>query len=202
LTIGTKYTFTVSATNDAGTTLSSASSSAVPKLPWEFVPVFASVVPGNARVDLRWTEARVLGTAPAGYFTGYVVKDSSGTAVCTTTALKCTVSKLKNATKVKYTIEATTLADSSEVAASPSVVVGGLRQLANAIRRGTSALLSKVAVTNSKGKLTWRALSGGCRVVGSTVVAPVTGKSCKLRVSVAKSGAFPAQTMTVALQIV
>ena len=201
LTIGTKYTFTVSATNDAGTTASTASAAIAPKLPWEYVPVFASVVPGNMKVDLQWTEARVVGTAPAGYFAGYVVKDASGAVVCTTTALKCTVSKLKNATKVTYTVEATTIADSSEVATSPQVLVGGVRQLANAMRRGTSALLTKVATTNSKGKVTWRALSGGCRVVGRTVSAPATGKSCKMRISVAKSGAFPTQSLTVTLKI-
>jgi hypothetical protein len=201
LTIGTKYTFTVLATNDAGATPSAASASIAPKLPWEYVPVFASVVPGNMKVDLRWTEARVLGAAPAGYFTGYLVKDATGAVVCTTTALKCTVSKLKNATKVSYTVEATTVADSSEAATSSTVLVGGVRQVANAMRRGSSALLAKVATTNSKGKVTWRALSGGCRVVGRTLVAPATGKSCKLRISVAKSGPFPAQTLTVAVQI-
>ncbi|MFM8388303.1 MAG: fibronectin type III domain-containing protein, partial [Actinomycetota bacterium] len=201
LTVGTKYTFSVSATNDAGTTASAASGSIAPKLPWEYVPVFASVVPGNMKVDLQWTEARVLGAAPVGYFTGYVVKDASGAVVCTTTALKCTVPNLKNATKVSYTIEATTIADSSEAATSAEVLVGGVRQTANAMRRGTSALLAKIATTNSKGKVTWRALSGGCRVMGRTVVAPASGKSCKLRVSVAKSGAFPAQTLSVSVLI-
>jgi hypothetical protein len=163
--------------------------------------VFASVVPGNMKVALQWTEARVLGAAPAGYFTGYVVKDATGAVVCATTALKCTVSKLKNATKVSYTVEATSIADSSEVAASAEVVVGGLRQIANAMRRGSSALLTKIATTNSKGKVTWRALAGGCRVIGRTVTAPATGKTCKLRVSVAKSGAFPAQSLTVAVRL-
>jgi hypothetical protein len=201
LTVGTKYTFTVAATNDAGSTASAASASIAPKLPWEYVPVFELVVPGNAKVDLQWTEARVLGPAPAGYFTGYVVKDVSGAVVCTTTALKCTVSKLKNATKVTYTVEATTIADSSEVATSPEVLVGGLRQVANAMRRGTTASLAKIATTNSKGRVTWRALSGGCRIVGRTVTAPAAGKTCRLRVSVAKSGAFPAQTLTVAVQL-
>jgi len=199
LTVGTKYTFTVSATNDAGSTPSAASASVAPKLPWEYVPVFSAVTPGNAKVSLQWSEARVLGTAPAGYFTGYVVKDSTGAVVCTTTALKCTVSKLKNATKVSYTVEATTVADSSEIATSGQVVVGGVRQLANAMRKKSSALLVKIATTNSKGKVTWRALSGGCRVSGKIVTAPATGKSCKLRLSVAKSGLFPAQTLTVTL---
>ena len=201
LTIGTKYTFTVSATNDAGSTASLASASVAPKLPWEYVPVFSSVVPGNMRVDLQWTEARVLGAAPAGYFTGYVVKDATGAVVCTTTALRCRVSKLKNATKVSYTIEATTLADSSEVATSSTVLVGGVRQIANAMRKNAGALLAKIATTNSKGKVTWRALSGGCRVVGATVLAPAAGKVCKLRVSVAKAGVFPAQTLTVSIQL-
>jgi hypothetical protein len=153
------------------------------------------------RVDLQWTEARVLGAAPAGYFTGYVVKDATGAVVCTTTALKCRVSKLKNATKVSYTIEATTLADSSEVATSSTVLVGGVRQIANAMRKNAGALLAKIATTNSKGKVTWRALSGGCRVVGATVLAPAAGKVCKLRVSVAKAGVFPAQTLTVSIQL-
>lgn len=199
LTIGTKYTFTVSATNDAGSTASLASASVAPKLPWEFVPVFSSVVPGNKRVNLQWTEARVLGTAPAGYFTGYVVRDANGVVVCTTTSLKCRVSKLKNATKVSYAVEATTIADSSEVATSSKVLVGGVRQVANAMRKATTALLSKIATTNSKGKVTWRTLSGGCRISGKVVTAPTTGKTCKLRISVAKSGAYPAQKLTLTI---
>lgn len=201
LTIGTKYTFSVSATNEAGSTASLASSAIAPALPWEYVPVFVAVVPGNMKVDLQWTEARVLGTAPAGYFTGYVVKDATGAVVCTTTALKCSVKKLKNAAKASYSVEATTIADSSQVAVSGEVIVGGVRQLANAMRKKTSASLVKIATTNSKGKVTWRALSGGCRISRSIVTAPATGKTCKLRVSVAKSGAFPAQTLTVSVQL-
>lgn len=201
LTIGTKYTFTVSATNDAGSTASMPSSAVTPALPWQYVPVFSAVVPGNKKVDLQWTEARVLGTAPAGYFTGYVVKAAKGVVVCTTTELKCSVKNLKNAEKVSYTVEATSIADSSQVAASGDVIVGGLRQLANAMRKKTSASLVKIATTNSKGKVTWRALSGGCRISRGIVTAPATGKICKLRVSVAKSGAFPAQTLTVSLQL-
>jgi subtilisin family serine protease/fibronectin type 3 domain-containing protein len=201
LTIGTKYTFSVAATNEAGTTASAASAVVAPALPWEYVPVFSSVVPGNKKVDLQWTEARILGTAPIGYFNGYVVKDATGAVVCTTTSLKCTVKNLKNATKVAYTVEATSLADSSEVAASNETVVGGVRQLANAMRKSTSALLTEIATTNSKGKVTWRALSGGCRISRATVTAPSTGKACKMRISVAESGSFPAQTLTVSVQL-
>ncbi len=201
LTIGTKYTFTVAATNEAGSTVSAASASVAPALPWEYVPVFAAVVPGNKKVDLQWTEARVLGNAPAGYFTGYVVKDATGAVVCTTTELKCSVKNLKNAAKVSYSVEATSIADSSQVAASGDVIVGGVRQLANAMRKKTSALVSKLATTNSKGKVTWRSLSGGCRITRGIVTAPATGKVCKLRVSVAKSGAFPAQTLTISVQL-
>lgn len=201
LTIGTKYTFTVSATNEAGSTASLSSLPIAPALPWEYVPVFSAVVPGNMKVDLQWTEARVLGAAPTGYFTGYVVKDAKGVVVCTTTALKCSVKKLKNAEKVSYSVEATSIADSSQVAASGDVIVGGVRQLANAMRKKTSASLSKIAATNSKGTVTWRALSGGCRISRGIVTAPATGKACKLRISVAKSGAFPAQTLTVSVQL-
>ena len=201
LTNGTKYTFVVTATNDAGDSVSAASAAVVPIIPWAYVPAFDNVVPGNAKVVLSWTEARVTGTAPAGYFTGYVVKDSTGAVVCTTTALSCTVSGLKNATKVRYTVAATTIADTSQAATSADVLVGGLRQLANAMRKKSAAYLSKLAATNSKGKATWRAISGGCRISGKIIYAPATGKSCKIRVSVAKSGAFPAQTLNLAIRI-
>lgn len=201
LMIGTPYTFVVAATNDAGSTTSNPSVSIAPKLPWREEPVFISAVPGNAKVELRWTQARLDGAQPAGYFTGYVVKDVRGAVVCSTTALRCTVRGLKNATRVSYTLAANTLADSSRTAMSGTLLVGGVRQVANAMRRSTRALLAKIATTNSKGRVTWRALSGGCRVVGRTLVAPATGKSCKLRISVVKSGPFPAQTLTVTVQI-
>ena len=141
------------------------------------------------------------GAPAAGYFTGYVVKDASGAVVCTTTALECTVSNLVNAAKASFTVAATTIADTSELATSTEVLVGGLRQVANAMRRKTTASLVRVATTNSKGKVTWKALSGGCRVTKATVTAPAAGKSCKLRVSVVKSGAFPAESLTVTLQL-
>ena len=201
LTNGTKYSFAVTATNDAGDSPASAATTATPAFPWKYVPAFVSVVPGNKKVDLEWSEALVDGEAAAGYFTGYVVKDASGAVVCTTTALECTVSNLVNAAKASFTVAATTIADTSEVATSTEVLVGGLRQVANAMRRRTTASLVRVATTNSKGKVTWKALSGGCRVTKATVTAPAAGKSCKLRVSVAKSGAFPAESLTVTLQL-
>ena len=201
LTNGTKYTFTVAATNDAGDSVSAASATIVPIIPWAFIPVFDTVTPGNAKVDLTWTEAKVTGTAPAGYFTGYLVKDASGKVVCTTTSLGCTVSGLTNATKVSFTLVATTIADTSQVATSPDVLVGGLRQLANGMHKRQAAYLSKLAATNSKGKVTWRSLSGGCRIVGKVLYAPAKGSACKLKVSSAKSGAFPAESLTVVVQL-
>lgn len=198
---GTKYTFTVTATNDAGDAVSVASATIVPIIPWAFIPVFDTVIPGNAKVNLTWTEARVTGTAPSGYFTGYVVKDPTGKTVCTTTALNCTVAGLKNGMKINFTLAATTIADSSQVATSSDVVVGGLRQLANAMRKKQAAFLSKLATTNSKGKITWRSLSGGCRISGKVVYAPASGAACKLKVSTAKSGVFPAQSLTVTVRL-
>lgn len=201
LSPGTVYTFAVTATNDAGSATSLASATVTPVLPWEYVPAFVAVTPANRRVDLEWSEARVLGAAPAGYFTGYEVKDATGAVVCVTTALKCSVGQLTNASKASFTVAATTLGDKSQVAASPEVLVGGLRQLGNVMPRKASALLSKIATTNSKGKVTWRALSGGCRIVGKVLTAPSKGKSCRLRVSVAKWKAFPAQTLVLSIEL-
>lgn len=201
LTIGTPYTFVVSATNEAGSTTSEPSTPVAPKLSWRDSPVFTSVVPGNQRVELRWTKASLDGAEPAGYFIGYVVKNAGGTVVCSTTMLRCTVRKLKNATRAWYTLEAMTIADSSQVATSGKVLVGGVRQIAKAMRRSTGALLATIATTNSKGRVSWRALTGGCRVEGRLVVAPSSGRSCTLRVSVAKWGPFPRQTRTISLQL-
>jgi subtilisin family serine protease len=201
LSPGTVYTFAVTATNEAGSATSLASAAVIPVLPWEYVPAFVAVTPANRRVDLEWSEARVLGAAPAGYFTGYEVKDATGAVVCVTTALKCSVGQLTNASKASFTVAATTLGDKSQVAASPEVLVGGLRQLGNVMPRKASALLSKIATTNSKGKVTWRALSGGCRIVGKVLTAPSKGKSCRLRVSVAKWKAFPAQTLVLSIEL-
>ena len=201
LSPGTSYTFAVTATNDAGSATSPASAAVVPVLPWEYVPAFVAVTPANGRVDLEWSEARVSGVAPANYFTGYEVRNASGAVVCVTTALKCSVGQLKNASKASFTVAATTLGDKSQIAASSEVLVGGVRQLGNVMPRKASALLSRIATTNSKGKVTWRALSGGCRIIGKVVTAPSRGKACRLRISVAKAGAFPAQTLTVTIEL-
>jgi hypothetical protein len=201
LTVGTPYTFVVTATNEAGSTTSEPSVAIALKLPWRDKPVFTSVVPGNKKVELRWTKAVLDGAAPAGYFTGYVVKTTTGKVVCATMVLGCAVRNLRNATRVSYTIEATTVVDSSGAASSRKVLVGGVRQIASAMRRSTSVSLAKIATTNSKGRVSWRAVAGGCRVVGRSAVAPKSGRSCKFRVSVAKSGAYPAENRTISLRL-
>ena len=196
---GTPYTFTVQATNELGAgSLSPASSATTPSASWVYFPGLVSALAGNKFVSLTWTAAELTSGTP----TGYVVKNSTGAVVCTTTALSCRVAGLANGSAQVFTVEATSVTTNSPVLSVPKVVVGGLVQKGNAAKRKSVVLLSKIASTYSKGKVTWTRVSGACRVSGKYLYAPTKKGTCVLRVSVAKASPFPAQRLTISLSII
>ncbi len=192
------YIFSVVAVNVMGASAASPASNAVtPSATWVTAPEFVSAVPGNKAVVLTWSAAVLSSGAP----TGYVVKTSDGVEVCRTTAVTCTVGGLANGATPTFSVEAL---GASAVAASqavPQVVVGGLVQKVATMKAKSRFLLSRIASTVSKGKVTWTRSSGSCKVEGKYLVAASRKGACTFRVSVAKKTPFSAQKLTVRLQI-
>jgi LPXTG-motif cell wall-anchored protein len=96
LTNFTAYTFTVTATNGAGTSAPSAPSSSVTPLPTK--PVITTVTPGNGQVTVSWSAS-----SPAP--TNYTVNGTPG-GTCTTASTSCVVSGLTNGTSYTFTVTA------------------------------------------------------------------------------------------------
>ena len=192
------YTFTVVAANVMGASAASPASNAVtPSATWVTAPEFVSAVPGNKAVVLTWSAAVLSSGAP----TGYVVKTSDGVEVCRTTAVTCTVGGLANGATPTFSVEAFGATTTQASQAVPKIVVGGLVQKVATMKAKSRFLLSRVASTMSKGKMTWTRSSGSCKVEGKYLVAATRKGSCVFRVSVAKKAPFSAQKLTVRLQI-
>ena len=192
------YTFSVVAINVMGTSVASPASSAVtPSATWVTNPEFVSAVPGNKVVVLTWS----VGVLSSGSPTGYVVKTSDGVEVCRTTAVTCTVGGLANGSTPTFSVEALGATEAAASQAIPKVVVGGLLQKTVVLKAKSKLLLTRIAATMSKGKVTWTRSSGSCQVQGKYLVAAARKGSCVFRVSVAKKSPFSAQKLTVRLQV-
>jgi hypothetical protein len=197
---GTNYTFSVVAVNAIGASGASPASAAVmPAAAWVAGPTNIRTTTSSKTVTVTWSAAELSSGSP----TGYVVRDKAGKTLCSApgTATKCAVKNLKNGSSVVFSVYGVSVANESLAVATPKVVVGGLTQLANTMKKGKTYLLSSIAKTGSKGKMTWSRVSGSCSISGTSVKAPSKAGTCKLKASVAKSSPYPAQKMTFALTV-
>ena len=124
---GTSYTFTVTATNAAGTSSASAPSSSVTPLAPPGPPTGLSVTPHNQRVDVSWGAPSSTGGSP---ITGYTVTASNGTSSCSAASTSCTVTGLTNGTAYTFTVVAISAvgagpASTSSTSAIPTQTVPG-----------------------------------------------------------------------------
>ncbi len=121
LTPTTAYSFTVTATNSAGTGPASTASTPVPSITVPGVPTNVTGVIGNAQVTVSWTApASTGGSAVTGY-KAMAVSDT--TKSCSTTgALTCNVTGLTNGTAYTFVVKATNAAGTSAASTASSPV--------------------------------------------------------------------------------
>ncbi len=170
LTNGQPYTFTVTATNAAGTGLPSSASSSVTPATVPGAPTAVTATRGNAQALVSWTAPASNGGSA---ITGYTVASSPGSAGCTTTgALSCTVSGLSNGQPYTFTVTATNgvgtgPASSASNSVTPATVPGS--------PTGVTA-----APGNAQALVSWTApaSNGGSAITGYTVASSPGSAGC------------------------
>ncbi|NMO49956.1 hypothetical protein HH310_01935 [Actinoplanes sp. TBRC 11911] len=168
LTNGVSYTFTVHATNAAGSSAESAASAAViqPVAPGQ--PTGVSAVAGNAQVAVSFTAPVSNGGAA---ITGYTATASPGGATGTCASSPCTVTGLTNGVSYTFSVHATNAAGSSaESAASAAVTpvaVPGPPTAVSAVAGNTQAAVSFTAPAST----------GGTAITGYTATATPGGRT-------------------------
>jgi len=177
LTGGTSYSFTVTATNTAGTSIASAPSTGVVALGIPGAPAIVSAVPGNALVTVTWTAPSNTGGATITLYTASAVTSPGGVASgtpCTwsTGPLSCNVTGLTNGTSYTISVTAT-----NSVGVSPASPAS-----AAVIPITVPGAPAAVMVQGAPGQVTvsWTAPSnGGSAITGYKVTAVQdTSKHC------------------------
>ena len=157
------------------------------------VPQTVSYTAGNRQVLVSWTS--VDGAL------SYVVTNTNGVVQCTSTALSCTVSGLRNGKAYSYFVYAVN-ADGVRSTSGTSVSVRpGFQIKTTTLKTNKKIRLSSIVSTPSKGALTWKLMSGRCRVQGTRIVTPAKKGTCKVRLSTKAKGAYPAMSTTITLLV-
>lgn len=118
LTNGTAYRMRVRAVNQVGPGDASAPMTATPRAIPD-APVIATVARGGSRLTVAWGLPVSDGGSPV---LSYRVTSSPGTAVCTTTAMSCTITGLTDRVPYTFQVTATNVAGTSPLSA-PSAAV-------------------------------------------------------------------------------
>jgi trimeric autotransporter adhesin len=120
LTNGTAYTFTVKATNAAGSGAASAVSNSVIPATVPGAPTMGTATAGNAQATITFTAPATTGGSP---ITGYTVTSSPGGFTATGTSPPLKVTTLTNGTAYTFTVKSTNaFGASADSAVSNSVI--------------------------------------------------------------------------------
>ncbi len=171
LTNGTPYTFVVTATNNAGTSVPSTASGPVTPATVPDAPTGVVGAAGNAQVTVSWSAPADDGGAT---ISGYTVTASPGGATCSWTVgpLSCTVAGLTNGTPYTFVVTATNNAGTSV----PSTASGPVTP---ATSPDAPARASAVG-GDTQASVTWSAPpnDGGATITVYTVTASPSGQTC------------------------
>jgi len=169
LTNGTAYTFTVTASNAAGTSAASAASSSVTPVGAPGAPTIGTATPGNATASVGFS-APVSNGGSA--ITGYTVTSNPAGGVDAnvgTTGLTHSITGLTNGTAYTFTVTASSAAGTSAVSAASSSVtpagVPGAPTIGTATPGATTASVSFTAPVSN----------GGSAITGYTVTSNPAG---------------------------
>ena len=214
LTDGTTYSVSVTATNGIGTgtaalkpliagpTGTVAPTTTTTEAPTTTTTVPEPVVPGSATtsstsrsITINWPA-----TAPAGSVT-YVVTISPTGSTCTTTLTTCTFDGVSTGANYTFSISVRNASGAVSGSALKVTATAGVTQSVRSVKVRTRTLLSRIVKTVSKGARTYTVTSGRCRISTGRLVAPTTAGTCKVRMSVAKSGPYRAFRTTLTVTV-
>lgn len=156
-------------------------------------PATTRYTTGNKKVTVRWS-------AVAGA-TSYTVTTSGGTVKCTSTTTSCEVTGLRNGKLYTYQVRSVNQAGVVSSDATSVRVIPGFRLKTTTYKVRRAPKLSSILTTPSRGTKRWRVTSGSCRISGSRLVMPSRAGTCRLQLSVAKRGSYPAMTTTVRITV-
>ena len=129
----------------------------------------------------------------------YVVTNSDGVTVCTTSATGCVVQGLLNGKEYSFTVAAQTSSGTSS--ATPTIVARpGFRVIKTVAARKSQPLLSSFVRSVSTGKRTWSE-SGPCSIKGTRLVTPKKRSTCVITLRVAKTKKYPAMSTRVTIVV-
>ena len=167
LTNGTSYTFTVMATNNAGSSPPTSPSAAVIPADVPSAPTVVTATKSDGSVVVSWSASTPNGSP----VTGYAVTSSPSSAGCTSTATTCTVTGLTNGTSYVFSVTASNGAGKSQSGVAPAVTPSGTPTTPSGLQRTDS---SQTAV-----RLAWSDASGnGATIDLYTVKTLQNGQTC------------------------
>jgi uncharacterized repeat protein (TIGR02543 family) len=156
-------------------------------------PANARYVAGNSRVTVKW--GAVAGAS------SYVVSRANGTVMCSTTLTSCGINRVRNGKLASYFVRSVNSVGTTSTSAREVKTIPGFVLRKTAFLPRETPLLSSIVSPVSKGDKTWRIQSGSCRISSGRLILPSKKGSCRLRLSVARRGLYPAMSTSIAISI-